>query len=1317
MKTEWNQSIPPLFRSNERKRWAICLFALALGLLLAGALLSSANAAEFYLPGERADRLQATQPPDLPTSVEITPVETLLPSGYSPLIFTWPPTPTSVTPPTEPAPTEEPPATAPAEAAPAEQPAAEVPLVPTSIQAGDLAIRTLSSVDGALPGSPLEITIWYTNTGNSAIANVTISDTLFKLQNYDCTYTAEPAITQDACTGGPSTGWTIRWSIPSLAAHASGTITLHTTIINGIQPQYHANSALNLILTVGNSVDIYAPGITKSSSTVPVVVLGAIFDLKKSATPTSAIPGRLITYTLSLENKARNDCTTATNIVITTTLHQKVNFVSAESGGTYDSTARTVRWNLTSPLACGSTISVRVLTRLTDQVGTASEITNSGDWDGVLQLYKDSKAISSELYKPKLGSAPSWTVKILPTLEKTALDKNRRVAPEAFPTEEITYTLKVHNPTQTALTGVLVTDTLPGEPAPFEYVRSPAGSPVPEVRNGGRNLMWTLDLPAEGSLTFSFVVKIPRQTRINDNAEGQDYFNTKLQASHPSTFFRQETNLAKVKIWAALVMKKTVSPNHAKVGENVVYELSLTNKGPFTFNSVRITDTLPANFTYVTMESGPDPLPDYRNKVIVWELPVPYASVVTLRFQVRVDGIWLQTYGNNVYGYSDDAYIPKLINQANVKVDPSILLNKVVTPNKIFYNEIVEYALTVKNDSNDPWTLAEVRDQLPDGFYQEGGSYGNEAVIAIEPDYVIPAGDTWEGSFQAKAVGGGSLTCNNLPKTFPNAPGAIELQFIAPQAILAYNAAALAPVEVLPHVNGTLTPYRQTVQLGNIVTYTLGLDNVSPQNAPGNTINVVLPAGLQYMSMVQGPAPTVNGQTLTWSNVNVIAGTKVELKFKIQVLPSATLGTKTPTVTTTSAAGICIGKFISGDVNVGMGVNVVDDVIVLKKTSPAFVAPRSLVEYDISIQNKDSYPFPITLIDSLPLGFSYDSMTSGPTPSLTQVRPSDQRMEVIWYNLVIPRNTTYHLKMKARSSNLYGDYTNYLDANSPETIIRRALADKPVTVAPLVDIKKDTPVKAAMPGSTVPYTIILLNLSSMNYTNVLVTDTLPSGFSFVRMQAGSPAPIALGPNKTQPVWKISSLAAGASATLAFETTIGAGTAPNTYYNLVTASSPNGHIPDTGPTAPVVVTNTLVAQFEMFKTTSIHNAIPGDTVPYTITLHNLGTQTYSNVVVTDTLPSGFTFVQARSGTPAPATTGPNNNRPVWSIASIAPGATVYLVFEAKISLTLPTSIYFNQVTAFSPTGAIPPTGATAPVAVTQQGGGTDFRNIYLPVVRK
>lgn len=1310
MKSDWNQPVLSPFRASEQKRWGIGLFALALGLLLTAALLGSANAAESYLPGERADRLQETQPPTLPVSVEISPAATLLPNGFSPLIFLPTPTPISVTLPAEPAPSQEPPA----EAAPVEQPAAEIPLVPTSIQAGELAVRTLSSVDGALPGSPLEITIWYTNTSNAAIASVTISDTLFKLQNYDCTYEATPTITQDTCTGGTSTGWVVRWSIPSLAAHASGKIILRTTVVTGIQPQYHQNNTLNLILTVGNSVDIYAPGIAKSSSTVPVVVLGAIFDLKKSASPSAVIPGRLITYTLSLENKARNDCTTATNIVITSTLHQKVNFVSADSGGVYDSTTRTVRWNLTNPLACGSTIRVYMVTRLTDQVGTSSEITNSGDWDGVLQLYKDSKVISSELYKPKLGSAPSWTVKILPTLEKTATDKNRRVAPEAFPTEEITYTLKVYNPTQTALAGVLVTDTLPGEPIPFEYVRSPAGSPVPELRNSGRLLMWTVDLPAEGSVTLVFVVKIPRQTRINDNSEGQDYFNTKLQASHANAYFRQENNVAKVKIWAALVMKKTVTPNHAKVGENVVYELSLTNKGPFAFSTARITDTLPANFTYVTMESGPDPLPDYRNKVVVWEVPVPFASVVTLRFQVRVDGYWNQSYANGVRGYSPDAYIPG-ISTAPVKVDPSVLLNKVVTPNKIFANEVVEYALTVKNDSNEAWTLSEVRDSLPPGFYQVGGSYGNEAVIAIEPDYVIPAGDTWEGSFQAQAQ---SMACNDLPKTYPNAAGAIALYFSAPASLIAVNAGALAPVEVLPHVMATLTPYRQTVQLGNIVTYTMGLDNNSPQNAMGNTINLTLPAGLQFMSMVQGPAPTVNGQTLTWSGVNVTAGTKVELKFKIQVLPNATLGTKTPTVTTTSAAGICIGKFTSGDPNVGMGVSVVDDVIVLKKTSLPYVAPRSLVEYDISIQNKDAYPFPITLIDSLPLGFSYDSMTSGPLPSLTQIRPSDQRMEVIWYNLVIPRNTTYHIKMKARSSNLYGDYTNYLDATSPETVIRRALADKPVTVAPLVDVKKDTPVKAAMPGSTVPYTIILLNLSSMNYNNVMVTDTLPSGFTFVRMQAGSPAPIALGPNKTQPVWKINSLASGASATLAFETTVAGNTPPNTYYNLVTASSPNGHIPDTGPTAPVVVTNTLIAQFEMFKTTSMHNAIPGDTVPYTITLHNLGTQTYNNVVVTDTLPSGFTFVQVRPGTPAPATTGPNNARPVWSIASIAPGATMYLVFEAKINLTLPTSIYFNQVTASSPTGAIPPTGSTAPVAVTQQGGGgVDFRYIYLPVVRK
>jgi uncharacterized repeat protein (TIGR01451 family) len=53
-----------------------------------------------------------------------------------------------------------------------------------------------------------------------------------------------------------------------------------------------------------------------------------------------------------------------------------------------------------------------------------------------------------------------------------------------------------------------------------------------------------------------------------------------------------------------LAVSKSVSPNPAIVGSNVTYTIAVTNLGPATATSVRVTDTLPSSVTFVSSSSG-----------------------------------------------------------------------------------------------------------------------------------------------------------------------------------------------------------------------------------------------------------------------------------------------------------------------------------------------------------------------------------------------------------------------------------------------------------------------------------------------------------------------------------------------------------------------------------------------------------------------------------------------------------------------------------------------------------------------------------------
>lgn len=112
---------------------------------------------------------------------------------------------------------------------------------------------------------------------------------------------------------------------------------------------------------------------------------------------------------------------------------------------------------------------------------------------------------------------------------------------------------------------------------------------------------------------------------------------------------------------------------------------------------------------------------------------------------------------------------------------------------------------------------------------------------------------------------------------------------------------------------------------------------------------------------------------------------------------------------------------------------------------------------------------------------------------------------------------------------------------------------------------------------------------------------------------------------------------------------------------------------------------------------------GDLVRYTIQVTNTGNMMQTNLVVTDTLPSGVTFVSA-----APAGyTGPNPLR--WTIGALAPGAS----WTATITVTVNSGVAAiggNVAQATSEQQPLIQTGLVWP-----SGGGAVFRKLFLPLV--
>jgi len=112
---------------------------------------------------------------------------------------------------------------------------------------------------------------------------------------------------------------------------------------------------------------------------------------------------------------------------------------------------------------------------------------------------------------------------------------------------------------------------------------------------------------------------------------------------------------------------------------------------------------------------------------------------------------------------------------------------------------------------------------------------------------------------------------------------------------------------------------------------------------------------------------------------------------------------------------------------------------------------------------------------------------------------------------------------------------------------------------------------------------------------------------------------------------------------------------------------------------------------------------GDLIRYTILVTNTGNIVQTNLRVTDTLPTGVTFVSATPG----GYTGPNPL--VWTVGALAPGATWAGVFTATVN---------NGATTIGGNVAQTSSDQQDPVQtapIFPPGGGAVGRRLFLPLV--
>ena len=214
----------------------------------------------------------------------------------------------------------------------------------------------------------------------------------------------------------------------------------------------------------------------------------------------------------------------------------------------------------------------------------------------------------------------------------------------------------------------------------------------------------------------------------------------------------------------------------------------------------------------------------------------------------------------------------------------------------------------------------------------------------------------------------------------------------------------------------------------------------------------------------------------------------------------------------------------------------------------------------------------------------------------------------------------------------------------------------------MLSIKKTTDKSKYNVGNSVVYNIDVTNNGPDTATNLIVTDTLQSGLTYVSSTLGG-SYNALTRTIT---WNLASLASGVHFLPSFTATVDSGTQGQTITNIVSAHSDQVITPVESTPANINVNNAVLS---IKKTTDKSKYNVGNSVVYNIDVTNNGPETATNLIVTDTLPEGLNFVSSTKG----GVWDPATRTITWNLDNLASGAhfiaTVTATIEAQGGKTL------------------------------------------------
>ncbi len=1078
----------------------------------------------------------------------------------------------------------------------------------TVVAAPDLKISKSNGVDTVQPGDTLSYLITLTNTGNLEATNIHITDTL----------PLSTTLVAASDGGALSATGVVAWPTFNLPGGNASVTRLLVVSVN--------DPLLAGVTALTNTVAAIAPGQTTLTDTqdVDAVVAAPDLALSKSNGAVTVAPGATLVYTLTYANLGNQG---ATGVVITETV---------PANTTFDPAANHPDWNCigaTCTYAAGSlpggatrsltfTVNVDALlpagvTQIVNTAGIADDGLNGADTN------------------PANNTASTVTPVIAtPDLTLTKSDGGVITAPGAT----LVYTLTYANIGNQEATGVVIAETVPAN-ATFAGLTGWNCAGTSCQYNLG-----ALPATASGNITFAVTIVNPLPAGVTQIDNAASIADDGSNGADPTPTNNTAATLTPVEATPDLEISKSNGVSTVQPGDTLTYQIVVTNTGNQNATSVRITDNIPAQTSFIAASDGGS---QTTPGVVTWPafaLDGDGANVTRVLTVTVTDPFPADTnIITNTATVADDGTNgpdPTPTNNTAEDVDiviaaPVLQLSKDNGMTTVVPGNTIIYRLIITNSGSQLAAGIVLTDTLPahTTFYlasDEGQETAPGSDIVVWPTFNLPARSSITRLLVATVdnpLPADVVTITNTAALRDNRNNTAEAQDID-----AVNANPLLFLDKNNAVESTVP--------GATLVYTLTLTNNGNQEATGILITDTLPADVTFVTASDGGYTTSPG-IVAWPAFNLAGGgASVTRYLTVAVNPTLPAGVE---LLINTAQAIEDRGYTATAQHADLVV-AAPDLAIAKTDGGSVPRPGEVLQYTLTYTNVGTQGATgVAVAETVPAYTTFDAATSSPgwtcadgalagtscTYTIGDLLAGDA--DTVVFAVRVGNPLPVYVRDTENTASIADDGNNGADTD-PEDNSASVVTPFGATIDLL--LTKDDGDITVEPGETIVYTLTYANNGDQIAGGVIITETVPvlTTFNQVASSTGWTCTHE-SPAGTTCTYALGDVIAGGTVHFAVDVVLPFPVTVSEITNQAVIGADANNIPDANPvdntataTTPVITRPDLVVG----KDDGFSVVLPEQQFTYVITVTNVGTQNATNVRITDTLPAYVAFTGASDG---------------------------------------------------------------------------------------